>query len=77
VRELYSGLLTDSDGRVRLSAIGGLEQIDGPRESRYLEIAARMLADPEVEVRLRAAGALLAADDPDRRAAGRPSCVLS
>jgi CRP/FNR family cyclic AMP-dependent transcriptional regulator len=69
-RELYAELLADSDGQVRLSAIGGLEQIDGPRDGRYLELAARLLADPEIEVRLRLLPALLAADDPDRRDAG-------
>ena len=69
-RELYADLLVDSDGQVRLSAIGGLEQIDGPRDVRYLEVAARLLADPEIEVRLRILPALVAADDPVRRTAG-------
>ena len=69
-RELYAELLADRDGQVRLSAIGGLEQIDGPRDGRYLEVAARLLADPEIEVRLRVLPPSLAADDPGRRAAG-------
>jgi HEAT repeat protein len=56
---------------VRLSAIGGLEQLDGPGNSRYLEVAAHLLTDPEIDVRLRVLPALLAADDPVRRAAGR------
>jgi CRP-like cAMP-binding protein len=70
VRELYSGLLGDADDRVRLAAIGGLEQIDGPRDGRYLEIAARLLADPQIEVRLRVLPALVAADHPAWRHAG-------
>ena len=69
-RELYAELLTDTDGQVRLSAISGLEQIDGPRDSRYLEVAAGLLVDPEIEVRLRVLPTLLATEDADRRAAG-------
>ena len=69
-RELYAEMLAHGDGQVRLAAIGGLEQIDGPRDGRYLEAAARLLADPEIEVRLRVLPALLAAEDPGRRAAG-------
>jgi HEAT repeat protein len=69
-RELYTGLLDDSDGRVRLAAIAGLEQIDGLRDTRHLEVAARLLSDPEIEVRLRVLPALLASDDPGWRAAG-------
>jgi hypothetical protein len=76
-RALYAELLADSDGRVRLSALGGLEQIDGPLDARYLKAAAGLLADPEVEVRLRAAGALLAADNAAWRAAGTAElCAL-
>jgi HEAT repeat protein len=70
-RALYTELLADSDGRVRLSALEGLEQINGPVDARYLKAAAGLLADPEVEVRLRAAGSLLAADDASWQAAGR------
>ena len=69
-RQLYTELLDDRDGQVRLSAIAGLEQIDGPHAARFLELAARLLADPEIEVRLRLLPALLAAVDPARRAAG-------
>lgn len=70
VRELYAELLMDADGRVRLSAISGLEQIDGPRDAHYLEVAAHLLADPEIEVRLRVLPALVVADDPGWRTAG-------
>jgi HEAT repeat protein len=70
VRELYASLLADSDGQVRLSAIGGLEQLYGAYDARYLGAAASLLADPEIEVRLRAASALLVADDSARRAEG-------
>ena len=69
-RQLYTGLLADRDGQVRLSAIAGLEQIEGARAGRYLEVAAGLLADPEMQVRLRVLPALLAAEDPDRRSAG-------
>jgi hypothetical protein len=70
VRELYSELLVDCDGQVRLAAIGGLEQMDGPRDRRFLAVAARLLTDPEIEVRLRVLPALVAADDPGQRTAG-------
>ena len=70
VRELYEEFLADPSATVRLSAISGLEQIDGPRDARYLEFAAQLLSDPETEVRLRVLPALLAADDQNRRAAG-------
>ncbi len=70
VRELYTELLTDLDRRVRLSAIAGLEQIDGPGDHRYLVVATGLLADPDIAVRLRVLPALLAADDPAHRAAG-------
>ncbi len=70
VRQLYSELLGDADGQVRLAAIGGLEQIDGPRDDRYLAIAARLLADPQIEVRLRVLPALVSAGNPAWRRAG-------
>jgi len=70
VRDLYTELLADSDGQVRLSAIGGLEQLDGPRDGGYLQAAARLLSDPEIEVRLRVLPALVAAGDPRWRDAG-------
>ncbi len=64
VRTLYTGLLSDRDGQVRLAAISGLEQLDGPRDARFLQTAASSLVDPEIEVRLRVLPALLASDDP-------------
>lgn len=69
-RELYSELLADADAQVRLSGVSGLEQIDGPRDRRYLEAAAALLTDPEIEVRLRVLPALVVADDLGRRTAG-------
>jgi CRP-like cAMP-binding protein/HEAT repeat protein len=63
-RELYGELLSDPDARVRLSAVSGLEQIDGPRDRLYLEVAAHLLADPDIDVRLRVLPALMAAGDP-------------
>lgn len=69
-RELCLDLLSDPDPRVRLSAISGLEQISGRHDQRYQESAARLLADSDIEVRLRVLPALLATDDLRRRAAG-------
>lgn len=70
VREFYINLLGDPDSQVRLSAINGLEQIEGPRDPRYLEIAAGLLADLDVRLRLRVLPTLLAAADEHQRAAG-------
>jgi len=69
VDELFVELLADDDGGVRLAALGGLEQSGGPDNKRFLEVAARLLADPEMEVRLRVLPALLVADDAAHRAA--------
>jgi len=77
VRELYAEMLADSNGQVRLSAFSGLEQLDGPRDARYLELAARLLADrrsrsgcaPQAPCSRR----MILTGGPR----GRPSCVLS
>ncbi len=69
-RKLYRELLDDPDPQVRLSAIGGLEQIGGPRDRRFLEVAASLLTDPENEVRLRVLPVLITAYDPRLHAAG-------
>jgi hypothetical protein len=70
VRELYMDMLADRDGQVRLSAISGLEQVDGVGAPGYQEVAAHYLSDPEIEVRLRVLPVLLRAEDPGRRLAG-------
>jgi CRP-like cAMP-binding protein len=69
VRELYVELLAEGDGQVRVAAIGGLEQIDGPRDARYLAIAGSLVHDPDIAVRLRVLPALLAAGDTGHRSA--------
>jgi CRP-like cAMP-binding protein/HEAT repeat protein len=68
-RDLYVDMLTDGDWHVRLSAVAGLEQIEGPGSRRYLEIATRLLVDPKLAVRLRVLPTLLRAGDPACRAA--------
>lgn len=65
VRDFYTELLTDLDPLVRLSAIGGLEQVEGVRDSRYLEIASRMLDDPVQDIQLRVLPVLLSVEDGD------------
>ena len=67
-RELFMELLADPDPRVRLSAVAGLEQVSGQRDARYLEVAAGLLGDPDIEIRLRVLPALIASDDAGRRA---------
>jgi len=69
-REFYVNILSDPDPQVRLSAISGLEQIEGPRDPRYLEIAAGLLVDLDVGVRLRVLPSLMAATDEHQRTAG-------
>ena len=69
-RDLCVELLSDPDPYVRLSAVGGLERIAGRHDQRYQEAAAGLLADPDIEIRLRVLPALLASDDLSRRSAG-------
>lgn len=65
VRDFYTELLSDPDPLVRLSAIGGLEQVEGMHDARYLEIAARMLDDPVQDIQLRVLPVLLSVEDGD------------
>jgi HEAT repeat protein len=65
VRHLYADFLADEDGRVRQSAIAGLEELSGPRDKQFLTLAVNLLADPDIEVRARVLPALLQANDPE------------
>lgn len=58
VRELYIEFLEDPDGRVRQSALAGLEQIGDLTEEPFLSSALKMLDDSETDVRFRALLAL-------------------
>lgn len=49
--QLYTEFLNDSDGRVRRSAIAGLEQLIGPESEQFLEQALDLLPDPDIDVR--------------------------
>lgn len=69
VRDFYTDLLSDPDPLVRLSAISGLEQVEGMRDARYLEIASRMLHDPAPDIQLRVLPVLMSVEGEDSRAA--------
>jgi len=51
VSELYTEFLNDPDGRVRRSAIAGLEQLTGPENEQFLEQALDLLPDSDIGVR--------------------------
>lgn len=67
VRELYTNFLEDEDGRVRQSAIAGLEELSGPQDKQFLVLAVKMLADPDTEVRARVLPILLQASDSEHQ----------
>ncbi len=64
VRQLYNDFLADSDGRVRQSAISGLEQLSGPQDKEFLELALKLLTDSDIEIRARVLPLLLQANNP-------------
>ncbi|NJN98192.1 MAG: cyclic nucleotide-binding domain-containing protein [Anaerolineales bacterium] len=65
VRQLYIDFLEDEDGRVRQSAIAGLEELSDPQDKQFLDLTARLLADPDTEVRARILPTLLRANNPE------------
>lgn len=69
MRQLYTDFLHDDDGRVRQSALAGLEQLIGPQDKQFLALASTMLTDPDTEVRARVLPVLLQADDPIQQSA--------
>ena len=66
-RQLYTDFLKDGDGRVRQSAIAGLEELSDPQDKQFLALAATMLTDPDTEVRARVLPTLLQAHDPEHQ----------
>jgi HEAT repeat protein len=67
VRQLYTDFLEDEDGRVRQSALAGLEELSGPQDKQFLALTAKMLTDPDTEVRARILPTLLRANDPEHQ----------
>ncbi|MCK6627529.1 MAG: HEAT repeat domain-containing protein [Anaerolineae bacterium] len=65
VRQLYIDFLEDEDGRVRQSAIAGLEELSDPQDKQFLALTAKLLTDPDTEVRARILPTLLRANDPE------------
>lgn len=53
VRWLYSDFLSDRHGRVRQSAIAGLEQLAGPTDNYFLSRMQEMIQDPDTDVGVR------------------------
>ncbi len=51
VRQLYFEFLADPDGRVRQSAIVGLQQLSAPGDPQFLSRMAEMVNDPDMDVR--------------------------
>ncbi len=65
VRNFYIELLSDPDPQVRLSAISGFEQVEGISDAGYLEVASRMLDDPEPDIQLRVLPVLMSSKNLD------------
>lgn len=59
VRQLYTDFLADPDGRVRQSAIAGLEQLAGPTDKRFLSRMLEMVQDLDIGVCVRVLSALV------------------
>jgi CRP-like cAMP-binding protein/HEAT repeat protein len=51
MRQLYTEFLADPDGRVRRSAIMGLEQCAGSESEQFFDRALELLHDPDIDVR--------------------------
>ncbi len=63
-RQLYTDFLADPEGQVRQAALTGLEEWAGTGGEELLELALKMLDDPEVEVQVRALPILLRSHNP-------------
>jgi HEAT repeat protein len=63
VRQLYTEFLSDSDGRVRRSAIDGLEELAGPGDKQFRSRMLEMTRDPDTDVSVQALLALIRSDD--------------
>jgi CRP/FNR family cyclic AMP-dependent transcriptional regulator len=63
VRQLYVDCLADPDGRVRQSAIDGLEQLAGPTDKQFLSQMLEMVQDPDINVCTRVLSALVRCGD--------------
>jgi CRP/FNR family transcriptional regulator, cyclic AMP receptor protein len=59
VRHLYQVYLADRDGRVRQSALNGLEQLAEPGDKQFLSLTEPLVQDPELDVRVQALSALV------------------
>jgi len=59
VRRLYVDLLRDHDWRIRKRALLGLEHLASPTDEAFLEAAAALLDDEDVEIRAQVIPALL------------------
>jgi CRP-like cAMP-binding protein/HEAT repeat protein len=62
--QLYAELVRDPDGRVRRSAIAGLERWAGSDSEQYLDPALELLHDPDIEVRAHVIPSLIRSGDP-------------
>ena len=63
IRQLYADFLADADGRVRQSALTGLERLTGVQDKQLLALALTMLSDADVEVQAKALSMLLQSGD--------------
>jgi CRP/FNR family cyclic AMP-dependent transcriptional regulator len=63
VGQLYAGFVKDPDGRVRRSAIAGLERWAGSKSEQFLNLALELLHDPEIEVRAQVIPSLIRSGD--------------
>jgi HEAT repeat protein/ATP/ADP translocase len=63
VRQLYTDFLADPDGRVRQSAIAGLEQLAGPTDKQFLSRMLEMVQDPDINVCVRILSTLVRSGD--------------
>lgn len=68
VRQIYTRFLADPDGRVRRSAIAGLEELFGADNHEFLEPALQMLNDADSEVRVQVLLALVDDDNFEKLA---------
>lgn len=69
VRQLYRDCLNDPAPQVRQSALAGLEDMYDPHNAQYLSLAAAMLNDPDLHVRIQALTPLLSTRDTTHQVA--------